>query len=109
MVHTKPIINVNVVVQSHILFVYGCGLFVAVIARSPFPERACRACFLHLFVGLLGDYRDFILFPKLAPAELRRQFHDLFDMPGFIEKSPRASRVIDYHWHAVPIYVDCGM
>ena len=56
--------------------------------ESEFDELACRACFLHLFVQLLCDVDDCLLFPPIS-AEREPSFEQLFDLPAFVNAPHR--------------------
>ena len=60
------------------------------ISGEEFDTIACRAAFLHMFVTLLGDYKDHLLFPSLAPNKTDAlEFDDLFDSNNFLGNAPK--------------------
>ena len=58
------------------------------VRDGEFNEVACRACFLHLFVSLLGDVDESLLFPPIS-AESEPSFAELFDLPAFLAAPQR--------------------
>ena len=53
------------------------------LRESEFDEVACRGCFLHFFVSLLGEVDESLLFPPIS-ADREPSFDQLFDLPAFL-------------------------
>ena len=53
------------------------------VREGEFEEVACRACFLHFFVALLGEVDDALLFPPIS-ADREPSFEQLFNLQAFL-------------------------
>jgi len=57
-------------------------------------RRAARACFIHLFVSLLGDFKQYLLYPKVtARNEHQLSFQAMFNQDAYLASLPKERRV----------------